>query len=79
MKLKPSVSLALCAVLVFAFCSCDSIAKEDKLELQSESKIAGMEEKDAEFDEDENVQDTGELPNRSTNEMGQNGTVPLLN
>ena len=79
-EIKPSVSLALCAVLVFAFCSCDSFAKEDKLELKSELEIAGIEEKGAEWGKDENVQDTGELPDRSTNVYGmeQGGTVPLL-
>ena len=78
-EIKPSVSLALCVVLVFTFCSCDSFAKEDQFELQSKPKIAGIEEKDTEWAEDENVQDTGELPDRRTNEyeMGQDGTVPL--
>ena len=79
--MSPSVSLALCAILFFAFCSCDSFSKEDELELKGEPKNAEIEEADAEWGEDENVEDTGELLEKGTNEFAteQDGTVPLLN
>ena len=59
--MKPLSLFALCAVLFFSFCSCDSIAPENGLELEDEAKLAGIEETDADWSEDENVEDTGEL------------------
>lgn len=74
-----SFSFALCAVLFFAFCSCNSFAKEGELELKGEPKIAGIEETDADWVEEENVEDTDELPEKDTNEYqtAQDGTIKL--
>ncbi len=65
--MSPSVSFALCAVLFFAFFSCDSFAKEDELELKGEPNIAGIEETDADWGEDEDIEDADEFP-EDTNE-----------
>ncbi|KAL9966867.1 hypothetical protein ACROYT_G025000 [Oculina patagonica] len=74
--MSPSGSFALFAVLFFAFCYCDSIVKEDELELNGEAKIAGVEETDADWSEEENIKDTSELPEKEKNdyETTQDGT-----
>lgn len=58
---KPFALFPLCAVLFFCFCSCDPIAAENGLELEGEAKLAGIEETDAVWSEDENVEDIGKL------------------
>ena len=69
--MSPSVSFALCAVFFFGFCSqCDSFAKDDELALKEVSNLAGTEETDAEWDEDETGEDTGKFPEDDTDEFG---------
>ena len=51
----PSGLFALCAMLFFSLCDCDSVTKEDELELKGEAKLAGDEETTADKGEDKNV------------------------
>ena len=55
-SMSPETSI-LCALLFFAVCRCDSFSKADESELKRESKIAGIQETEAEWSEKEKFED----------------------
>ena len=68
--MSPATSFVLCAVLFFAVCRCDSFSKADESELKRESKIAGIQETEAELGEKGNFEDDNEFDEAETNEYG---------
>ncbi|KAJ7314320.1 hypothetical protein OS493_039355 [Desmophyllum pertusum] len=80
MKIKtgmsPSVAFLMCAALFISFCSCESFPKRDEVELEGAPKIAGIEETDADWDEDKNVEDNNEHPDNDATEYGMERDGP---
>lgn len=74
MKIKtgmsPSVAFFMCAALFISFCSCESFSKRDEVELEGAPKIAGIEETDVDWNEDENVEDNSDHPDNDATEYG---------
>ena len=60
--MSPTAPIALCAVLLFAVCRCNSFSEADELELMRESEIDEIEEAGPEWDENGNFEDDNEEP-----------------